>query len=131
MLSEDLKMDLEKLIIDEENEHALTKLNKKKINISDHNPLISNFTLKWDMKRKADRIEMFNLKNVDCQAKFKELTNSGTFLSEVFDSKDDINICTNKFIKRLDQIIQKSFKKIRISDRPNKEVEEPLRKEKC
>ena len=66
---------------------------------------------------------MFNLKNRNCQIKFKELTNSGTFLSEVFDNHDDLNKATNIFIKRLNQVIQKSFKKIRISDRPDKELE--------
>ena len=44
-------------------------------------------------------------------------------MSEVFDNNDDLNKATNIFIKRLNQVIQKSFKKIRRSDRPDKELE--------
>ena len=44
-------------------------------------------------------------------------------MSEVFDNNDDLNKATNIFIKRLNQVIQKSFKKIRVSDRPDKELE--------
>ena len=67
---------------------------------------------------------MYKLKNPEGQSKFTELTNNGTFLSEVFDNDDDLNKCTNVFIKRLNQVIRKSFKKIRITDRPDKELEE-------
>ena len=57
---------------------------------SDHNPLISIFKMNWMRKPKSERIEMFNLKNKECQEVFKELTDSGTFLSEVFDNDDDL-----------------------------------------
>ena len=77
----------------------------------------------WNKRIKSKKIELFNLKNRSGQMVFKELTNSGTFLSEVFDDNDDLNISTNKFIKRLNKVIQRSFKKIRISERPDRELE--------
>ena len=49
VISEDLKDDLESLIIDEERNHVLTKVTKTKKGIkkikSDHNPLISKFKM--------------------------------------------------------------------------------------
>ena len=127
IISDDLKDDLESLTIDEERKHVLTKTKKTKNGVerveSEHNPLVTKFKMTWNKKIKSKRIEMFNLKNRNCQIKFKELTTSGTFLSEVFENNDDLNKATNIFIKRLNQVIQKSFKKIRISDRPDKELE--------
>ena len=112
LISEDLKEDLEHLLVDEEGNHALRKMKKTKKakdnnaeELSDHNPLISQFLLKWDRRKTKRRIEMFNLKNLEGQSKFTELTNNGTFLSEVFDNDDDLNKCTNVFIKRLNQVI--------------------------
>ena len=39
--------------------------------VSDHNPLISQFLLKLDIRKRKRRIEMFNLKNLEEQPKFK------------------------------------------------------------
>ena len=66
---------------------------------------------------------MFNLKNRYCQKQFKEPTNVGTFLSEVFDTNDDLDKSTNPFIKRLNQVIRKSFQKIRITGKTDKELD--------
>ena len=127
IISEDLKNELESLLVDEERNHVLTKTRKTKNGVvkvkSDHNPLVSKFKMTWNKRVKSARIEMFNLKNKDCQQRFKELTNHGTFLSEVFDTSNDLNKSTDLFIKRLNKVIRKSFKKIRISDKPDKELE--------
>ena len=66
---------------------------------------------------------MYNLKNRNGQQKFKEITSTGTFLSEVFDNNDDLNKSTALFLKRLNQVIKKSFNKIRITDKPDKELD--------
>ena len=55
---------------------------------------------------------MFNLKNPECQLKFKHLTSSTDFISSVFDT--DLNTITKKFLKRLNGLIHNSFKKIKI-----------------
>ena len=78
VFSEDLENDLESIKIDEERNHVLTKLVKTKKGtkktLSDHNPIISKFNIKWNRKLKNRRIEMYNLKNKNGQAQFKDLT---------------------------------------------------------
>ena len=128
ILSEDLVNDLESLKVDEERVNVLTKIVKTKKGViktsSDHNVLISSFNILWSKKTKCDRIEMFNLKNKECQAKFKEMTSSNENLSSAFSSSDNINIYTRMFLKSLNQCVQKCFRKIRVTDKPNMEIEE-------
>jgi hypothetical protein len=73
---------------------------------SDHNVLISNFDITWNTKIKSDIIEMFNLKNTECQKKFKEI-----IFESIFEKNEDINTCMKKFIKKLDDSINQSIKK--------------------
>ena len=79
---------------------------------------------------KQKRIELFNLKNKDCQEEFKRETSTcvnGGFLSSVFDQEEDVHSLTKIFIKRLDKTIQKCFKKIRVKEKKD-EVKEALYK---
>ena len=128
LISEDLEKDLESMRIDEEGINALTKLVKTKKGVvkmlSDHNPIITTFNVEWNRNVKAPRVELFNLKNKSCQESFKELTSVTDILSSSFRAEDDLNSCTRKFIKSLNQCIRKCFRKIRIVDKPNKEIEE-------
>ena len=70
LISEDLEDELESMIIDEEGNHALTKILKTKKGVikkaSDHNPIITKFNIKWSSKMKKPRIELYNLKNKEC-----------------------------------------------------------------
>ena len=128
LISEDLNDQMESMKVDEEGNNALTKIWKTKKgvkkSISDHNPLITNFNIKWIPKVRSERIEIYNLKNKSCQAEFKDLTSKSGILSSVINSNDDINTSTNNFLKRLDQCISKSFRKIRVTEKPNIEMEE-------
>ena len=132
ILSEDLVNELEAVNIDEDRNHVLTKITKTKKGIvkqaSDHNVIFSKFNLKWCRKNKAERIELYNLKNRECQNSFKLLTSSTELLSGAFNSSDSINTCTNRFIKRLNQCIKKCFKKIRVTEKPNKELDDLFNK---
>ena len=134
LITEDLKSDFVSLTIDEEQKHVLTSVTKTKHGVkkqkSDHNALVSKFNITWSRKLKSNRIEMYNLKNKECQETFKELTNHGTYLSEVFDTSDNLHDKTEEFIKRLNKVIKSSFRKIRISDRPDKELENLLDRRK-
>ena len=132
IISDDLKDIFENLIIDEERKHVLTKISKTKAGIitkeSDHNVLISKFKFKWNKRSLQKRVELYNLKNVDCQKKFKEVTNNSN-LANIFDNEDeDLHKSTEKFINRVDEIIKGCFKKVRIKEKPNKEVEELFKK---
>ena len=99
-----------------------TKKGVKK-QLSDHNPIICHFDIKWNKKVKKPRMELFNLKNKECQEKFKVLTSQTGILSSSL-LGDDLNTCTRKFLRGLNDCIRKSFRKIRITDKPNKEIED-------
>ena len=132
--SSDLVEDLESVLVDEEGNHALTKIIKTKNGItskqSDHNTLVSKFKFSWNKKVHNDRMEMFNLKNRENQIKFKEITSNNDNLSVIFDNEDDLNVATNAFIMKLNKCITTCFKKIRVREKPNKEVEELFQKRK-
>jgi hypothetical protein len=51
-----------------------------------------------------------------------------TSLSSIFDTKDDLNVATKHFIKRLNGYIHQSFKKIRISEKSNDEISQLFEK---
>ena len=49
---------------------------------SDHNPLIMEVDISWDMKVKMDRVEIYNLRNSECQEKFFHFTNNSDMLTK-------------------------------------------------
>ena len=118
ILSADLVGDLKEFIIDENKEHALTKITmqKKLVNksTSDHNVMLSRFNLKVSEKEPDKRVEVFNFKSKKNQQKFTEETSRDNKLSKIFDSGEDLNKQTDLFIKRLNGIIYKCFDKVRL-----------------
>ena len=78
------------------------------------------------MNRKGNRKEIFNLNNKECREKFKEATtalNNNNYLSSAFDTSDDINTQTKVFLKKLENIVHKCLKKIRIKEKNDGEKE--------
>ena len=62
------------------------------------------------------KTNLFNLKNVEGQQKFLELTSKTGTLSNIFKDKNcDIEKATNKIIRKLDDCMHQSFKKIRVN----------------
>ena len=83
--------------------------------------------MSWNSRFKEKRNELFNLKNKECQEKFREATqeaNNNNYLSCVFDDEADLNVLTNKFLKRLQKTINKCFRKVRITERTDKEKDD-------
>ena len=80
------------MTIDTERKFVLTKYTKKRnesyITESDHNIMILDMNFPWDSKIKEDRIEIFNLRNMDCQKEFFKNTNNGNKLTECLMNKD-------------------------------------------
>jgi hypothetical protein len=80
LMSDDLENEIESIIIDDKREHVLTRISKTKKGVSkvesDHNVILSYLNLSWNRKLKNNRQELFNLKNEDCQKKFKVATTS-------------------------------------------------------
>ena len=65
---------------------------------------------------------MLNFKNPTCQQKFKQLTSDSDFLSTCIDENRDIEAVTNKFLKRFNGVLRKSFDKVKIKDRTNPKI---------
>ena len=132
LISDDLKDEVEAIVIDDERKNVLTKLSKTKNGIvkieSDHNTIYyTHLNLKWEKRVKQHRNELYNHKNKECQEATKAVNNNH-YLSSVFDEKGDLDTITNKFMKRLHKTIVKCFKKIRIKEKVDKAKEELFEK---
>ena len=131
---EDMADIVETMKIDEDGEFVLTKYYKTKKGVevkeSDHNSIVTTIKATWDKEDMPKRKESYNYKDKESLAKFKTMTDEGTFLSEVFkDENKDIEVKTKQFLKRLKFCIIKSFKKIRIKGpKRDKKLEELFEK---
>ena len=127
IISADLYDDIDQLIIDEKGEHALNKITHSKNMVrkvtSDHNVMLSKFSLTMSKIKPPKKDEVFNFRNKDNLIKFMEATSNCPSLSNVFDTKDDLNIQTEKFLKTLDKCIKKSFTKVRLGSKKPTEYE--------
>ena len=125
LFSNDLKDQFKSLLIDEEQKHVLTKICKTKKGTirkeRDHNVLVTEFEMKHNANTN-NKVELYNLKNTECQNIFKKYTSNTRMLSSVFVAEEDINILTNRFIKKLDGCIKHCFKKVRVSNKNNSET---------
>lgn len=94
-------------------------------------PLVAKFKFKANTKNHDQRKELFNLRNVECQKKFKSLTDSTTKFSESIDVTNVEN-SSDKFLKVLNKTIHKSFKKVRITSKKktNNNIIDKLMKER-
>ena len=118
IVSADLLTDLKEVIIDENKEHALTKITRKKNIVnkatSDHNVMLTKLNLRVTKKDHVKRMVVLNFRNKKNQEKFKEETSMNNRLSKIFDSNEDLHIQTDLFIKKLNGIMFKCFDKIRV-----------------
>ena len=78
--------------------------------------MITEFNTSFISNNKNTKLELYNINNTDCQEKFKAYTSNTNMLSSVFDSEEDLNILTKRFIKKLDGCIKHSFRKVRVSN---------------
>ena len=121
MFSHDMTPHFVSLNIDEQKVHILKSINKCKRGIkvkeSDHNVIETEFNRKIQDAVHKEKDEFFNLKDKECQKVFKEYTSSNNMLSNIFENEGDLNMLTERFIKKLNCCIAQSFKKIRVSGR--------------
>ena len=120
MFSSDFHKNLVSLKVDEKREHVLTKVTKTKkgpkVKESDHNPIITEFNLTLKDSEEDKRNEIFNFKDKEGLERFREYTSNTRMLSSVFNSNENINILTHRFLKKLNGCIAMSFKKVRITN---------------
>ena len=117
IMNKKLEPFLEKMLIDEDRNYCLgnyaqVKKNKKLIE-TDHNSIIADFNISIP-KRKVERLELFNLRNKNCQAAFTEETHVNTQLVECFQNQLPFDIQCKNWLKTFNSILFKCFKKIRI-----------------
>ena len=132
IVSKDLVKDVVKMTVDEERKHVLTRLTKTKKGLikkeSDHNTIITEINCKPKPLEINKRRELFNLNDKECQKLFMKEMNKTTELSSITDKKEDVEKVTKKFLKRLDGFLHSNFRKIRVTDKVDKELEELYKK---
>ena len=111
-----------KMIIDENAAYALTKYTNKKgdktfVKESDHRTMILELDFKWNAESRINekRKEVFNYKNnLDFEA-FKKLSEHNEDLNKCFDDdKEDIEDSSKRWLKIVNNLIKRAFRKIRI-----------------
>ena len=117
LVCEQMKVFLDKVMIDEKRLHVLTNYSRKKGNpiLSDHNIMFAKFKLKYSRLPTSNRKELFNLKDLESQKKFLEATSNSIKLSTCFTDTRSFIHNSNIFFKLIKGSIQKSFKRIRIT----------------
>ena len=121
LISEELENHMIGCFIDDKREHVLTKISKtKKQGIkrteSDHNSITTKFNLKVNEREKIRKIEIFNFKDENGVKLFKETTTNNNALSSIFDTKKSVDKQAKLFLKSLNGVLHKCFKKIKIKD---------------
>ena len=121
LFSQDMVSHFVSLKVDEEKKHVLTRITRTMKGVvtkqSDHNVLETEFNCKVMEVKEKPKCEIYNLKNKDSQAKFKEYTSKDNALSSIFDSDDNLDKLVERFIKKLDGCISMNFSKIRLKEK--------------
>ena len=86
---------------------------------SDHNNILTHLKLNVPLP-KQERREFYNLKNKECQMKFKNITSNTNMLSSVFNSDESLEIQTKRFVKKLNGCVARSFRKVRYNPKETK-----------
>ena len=108
------------MVIDEDRKFPLTKFStingQKEVKESDHNILMLVLKLKWRSlhQNSNQRKEIFNFRNKDDFQMFKNETEENPELLQCFHDMSDLNSAANRWLKILNDIIRKCFKKVRL-----------------
>ena len=108
-----------KMKIDEKGETSLTKY-KKGVVKADHNMLTLDIDLRFHPEKQHERLELFNLRNVNCQQKFKEYTSKSDILSKCFTTQDTLEAQFKKWQKVFNKCMHACFRKIRVTETEKK-----------
>ena len=116
LVSEELLPFFEKMIIDEEKKFPLTSYLNRKVTHSDHFTIIIDFDIKFK-KQKPDRVEQFNLKDKEGQETFRNILNTENNLARCFENADDLETQCESWLRELNNIFRRCFKKIRVTNK--------------
>ena len=111
------------MVIDEANKYITTNYTQCKGNVkainSDHNTQFVNMTLKTIPMKEYKR-EIYNLKNLDGQIRFKKLTDDTDIFSSCLTIRARLPVKIERWKSSLDSCIKKSFRKIKIKKNNSK-----------
>ena len=109
-----------RMVIDEERNYVLTNFEKVRkggeATNSDHNTQFMDLDLKIESEKPV-RTEMFNFKNSEGQAKFKQLTSETSEFTNCFKSNESLLDQVENWQKVLKSFCSKAFSKIRIKNK--------------
>ena len=127
IVSQDLVPKILSMMIDDDRKYVLTKLTKKKSELqkkeSDHNTIVTKLNDKWKTEAKEKKREIYNMKNKESQMSYKKETDCTRELSDINDKDESVEKLTKKILKRLDGFVHNNFKKIRVTEKIDKELE--------
>ena len=132
IVSGDLGKHIENMHIDEERINVLTKIVKKNTNQStgkidiketDHNTMTADLKIHWKTNTIYKSYEVYKFNDPHALKTFKELITNTNQLSNIFDTDKNIHIQTKKLLKRIKGFISESFDKVKITNKPNKELD--------
>ena len=75
---------------------------------------------------KRQKIEVYNLKNEECQANFKSFTTSTKMFSSIFNSSDNVDDITDRLVKKINGAFALNFSKRRIPFKANNTKDDAL-----
>ena len=106
------------MCVDEARQYVLVKHTKVrgrvKVIESDHNPIFLKVNLPWEAKVRKPRMQIFNLRNRECQDKYLEYTNNCDFLTKCLVNRD-IKTGGRLWLKNMKFVIFQNFRKIRLN----------------
>ena len=105
------------MVIDEARKYITTNYTQSKGNVrainSDHNTQFVNMTLKT-IPMKEHKREIYNLKNLESQIKFRKMTDNTQLFSKCLQGKEKLSVKIERWKHSLDSYIKKSFRKIKV-----------------
>ena len=126
IVSNDLIEHVLAIHVDEKRIHVLTKNVKNKKGPeciqSDHNIIQTMLRLRWSPKE-CKSIEVFKFNDKVAKEKFKKLTSNTKQLSSIVDKDKPLDIVTKQLLKRINGFVHECFAKVKIIDKPNKDLE--------
>ena len=112
------------MVIDEAKKYITTNYTQAKGNVkainSDHNTQFVKMTLKTIPMKEHTR-EIYNLKNIEGQIKFKRLTEDTQDFLSCLQGRARLSVRIERWKQSLDSHIKQSFRKIKVRKNPRKQ----------
>lgn len=114
---------IKRMTVDDSRKHALTNFKafkeSKRVIESDHNVEVLEIDLVFS-NIKPERIQIYQFKNAASQVEFKKFTTNTTAFTDCFETNESFEEQALEWRKVLNDFFRKSFKKIRINNKPRK-----------